>query len=331
MSDDRCHVCERGPRPDEQPWPEPVCPRCVQQMRADLDRVTAAWQHLCAQQQPTSVGQGASSERPLPGGAGRLAYIAGGMTSPTGRLAAIAVCLHETITGVDAGHTPVIPVATLPLIASTIRADLDRGGLADPQIDVHARTLSALAALGTELCGWSDQGQWVKCPTMMDDDSLCGRRLRVDAGNLHATVTCWWCHTVWTAAQLLHRAVHADGDAWTDVDSIADQLGLDASTIRQWARSGKVAARGLQVRIPDVVAARDHAIETGHRRLATAITTRTIGAAHRCATCGQLLETEAGSMAEARTNLTLLQAQHDARHGRRWHTDGSSDTLTAGT
>jgi len=320
-----CHVCGRSPRSADEVWPEAVCQRCVQQMRDDLDRIAGAWQHLCDEATPAASSAGSTGERPLPGGAARLAFIGRGMTSPAGCLAHIAACLRQTIVGVEPGHTPVVPRATLPLIAAAVRADLDSGGLADPDIDLHARMLSSLAALGTELCGWSEQGLWVRCPSPMPDGSLCGRRLRVDAANLHTSVTCWWCHTAWTVAQLLHRAVHADGDAWADVESIATQLGLDVSTVKTWARTGRVASRGLQVRIPDVVAARDAAIESGHRRLASAITTRTIGVEHRCHTCSEVLETEGATLAEVRADLAALQAQHRARHSRRWHTDGTSE------
>lgn len=270
-ADTWCRICQNAPGSSAQAWPHMVCPRCAQTVRDNLDRIASAWQHL-RETTPPACSQPGSGERPLPGGAARLAYLAPGMTSPTGHLAHIAACLHETATGAEPGQTPVMPRATLPHICEAIRRDLDLGAWADPDIDLHYRTLSSLAALGTELCGWTEQGLWVQCPTPADDGSDCGRRLRVDAADLHATVTCWWCQTDWTTAQLMHRATDSDADNWVDVDAIAGHLGLDASTVRRWVRAGKVQQRGMQVRIADVVAAKDQAIESAHRALVARIT-----------------------------------------------------------
>jgi len=98
----------------------------------------------------------------------------------------------------------------------------------------------------------------VACPTVLDDGTTCGRRLTVrtwhpvearwDNGRpddtTGETTHCRSCGAVRTATQLLHTA--GTGDTYADAEALAAHFGINQTTIRKWARAGKVQrGRGL--------------------------------------------------------------------------------------
>jgi hypothetical protein len=294
-------------------------------MRDGLDTIGAAWQTLALAYQPASATAGAGTEPALPGGASRLSFIARGLGSPTGRLSCIAASMHAAATDSPVPTTSQIPVATLPLVVQAIRVAIDSGGMHDPHIVDHAATIGQLAALGTTLCGWDEQGQWVTCP-VDTEQGVCGRRLRIDLAAPDRAVQCWWCQTMWTPAQLLYRAVHGGGELWADPEAIAGVTQIPLTRIRRWKSAGKIRSRGQLVLASDVIAARDSAIHDAHRQLAGQMRTpATVNVRYRCDRCGELHEVTGSTLTDAHTAIEQAQAEHTARHARRWHTDGSSE------
>lgn len=63
---------------------------------------------------------------------------------------------------------------------------------------------------------------WAQCLAPLVEGASCSRMLRFDAADLRATVTCEWCRTDWTTAQLMHGA--ADSDACIKPDDLPQTI-----------------------------------------------------------------------------------------------------------
>lgn len=120
--------------------------------------------------------------------------------------------------------------------------DFDLLGFAD-----HARRAAAT------LRRWSDDdrqvGTRIACPTMLEDGSSCERSLRVSSDG--EPVVCRGCGTSWSIDWLI-RVAGEDADGWADMEAVVRLSGLHESTIRRWARNGKVRKRGLLYSVRDI-------------------------------------------------------------------------------
>jgi len=77
----------------------------------------------------------------------------------------------------------------------------------------------------------------VKCPTVHDDGSECGYRLRYSDPD--EVVTCRRCGSTRDAMTLVAVAL-ADGEAaiWVDPEAAARESGVSQVTLKKWARRG---------------------------------------------------------------------------------------------
>jgi hypothetical protein len=92
-------------------------------------------------------------------------------------------------------------------------------------------------------------GTRIPCPTITDKGD-CNNLLLVRGPD---DVECDRCGRTWTVKRLL-VVVGRDVDIWVDAEALSHFAGVQAQTIRLWARSGKVAKRGSLYRSRDVVA-----------------------------------------------------------------------------
>lgn len=306
----QCAACQRATDVDKQTTDAPpvgrLCGRCASRWRADLHTVVAAWEWL--RDHPgvaTGTNSAGGSEPQLPGGTGRLSYLGYGQASPAGVLTGIAVEQRAWI-----GGQP-LAACTVPTAAIVILADFAAGGHSHPDIGVWCTSVAHLAGEGAALCGWSEQGQWVTCPTETSCGE-CGRRLRIDMGQPDAPVVCRWCQRTWTALQLLNLAMHSDG--WADPASAAEAAGVTEHQVRVWTRTGRVEQRNSLVSLADVQAAKTEAITAAHIRLADTIGLRALDQSTRCPTCGEWAELEADSPGMADVLLREWRQMHTARH-----------------
>jgi hypothetical protein len=83
------------------------------------------------------------------------------------------------------------------------------------------------------------RGMSVPCPTVLEDGTDCGYRLRFGEGA--DEVTCRRCRATRTPQQLIAVAACDEGrDVWVDPEAIARHYGVHESTLRRWAARGKV-------------------------------------------------------------------------------------------
>ena len=83
----------------------------------------------------------------------------------------------------------------------------------------------------------------VTCPADTDDGE-CGEWLRVTGEDFGGEVTCRSCRTSWVTERLLWVvASSTEADMWVDVAAAVKHTGVPESTLRRWARQGKVKRR----------------------------------------------------------------------------------------
>ena len=125
----------------------------------------------------------------------------------------------------------------------------------DEDTDV-AEFRSHVTAARRVLLRWSwdadPPARWrVACPTQTDDGE-CGAMLNF-IGLEDDEVPCRRCGSRWSPARLLVVATTQDAAAvWVDAEAAGVAVGLDPSTVRRWARSGKIRRQGQRYSLGDL-------------------------------------------------------------------------------
>jgi len=83
-----------------------------------------------------------------------------------------------------------------------------------------------------------DRGTMVRCPTLHEDEGECGYRLSYK--DWDEQVTCKRCGVTRDAATLVAVAMSDGREVWLDPEAAAKWLGVGESTLRLWAKRGKV-------------------------------------------------------------------------------------------
>ena len=249
-----CFHCRRHPGPDAdcddhchhaEARIGLLCYRCVTDIRDSLDMIVKADVWLASNTAPKGAG-GPGGERSLPGGTDRLSWLEGSdMIADVDSWCRLLV--EET------GAT--MPSPGLRNGVTWLRGRLERELAHAEWVGEFSAAMSSWARLGKRLCGWTDAGVWIECPSPWGE-TTCGRRLRVDIAELDVDVLCRRCHTKWSARRLVLVASEVS-DGWADADAIEAVLMIPTRTLRQWGRSGKVRRRGGQYALADVRAMRD--------------------------------------------------------------------------
>ena len=92
----------------------------------------------------------------------------------------------------------------------------------------------------------------VACPSLTVDGLSCGAVLSF-VGLDDGEVYCRGCRSRWTPARLLVVAHSTDAESvWVDAEAAAVAVGVDASTVRRWARAGRVRRDGQRYSLADI-------------------------------------------------------------------------------
>lgn len=212
-----------------------LCGVCLQRIRDDLDVIAQTW--VIGAAGSLSIGTGAGSEHPLPGGTDWLSWREG--SELRGCLLTIAAVWSEDF---DLAWMPRTDILTA---LTWLRDHLDPHGAGHEAIDESAGELHDWTRIGQRHTGDTPSGQVIRCPGIAD---YCGQYLRVEVSNLDDDVPCHRCGHTWTVARLVWHATQGSTEAWADADAAAAFYRVDPSTLRRWARCGKVQRRnGLYV------------------------------------------------------------------------------------
>ena len=206
-----------------------ICSSCAQKIRDDLDTLVDSW---AATEDPAfpggTSGDGRAKSSPLPGGTDWMDWRQG-------------ADLFGVLTTWVRDWMDIYALAgprrgDLTSITGWLRAHLDHAANSHPAIDDFADEIRKLAQRGRRLAnGDVDKAQRVQCPT---DD--CGRWLRVNAHDPEAHIRCKACGTDWTSGRLILVGMSANVEVWLDPEAASEATGKDPSTLRKWARAGKI-------------------------------------------------------------------------------------------
>jgi hypothetical protein len=142
----------------------------------------------------------------------------------------------------DDDHAPVYPARPVIHMCAWLRIHVETFGAGHDAVGDFATELRDWGSRAKRITGDIPQGNVVPCE--------CGRRLRVEANDMDAEVTCRGCGSRWTARSLIHRA--GDDDAWLDVEAMTEWTGVPRSTLHRWAAKGRVERRHGQFRVGSV-------------------------------------------------------------------------------
>lgn len=79
----------------------------------------------------------------------------------------------------------------------------------------------------------------VPCPTVGEDGTACGYRMRFT--DVEDQATCRRCHVTRDVATLIVVALSdPDSDVWADPEAITRQFGVAHTTLRKWSRRGLI-------------------------------------------------------------------------------------------
>lgn len=216
-----------------------VCGVCRVRVADDLDAIARAWYA----EAPVASGSGRGSERPLPGGTDFLDWKEGADLRDI--LGANARVWHEDMCAVM--DPPAWPGNDPGRLVAWLRRHWDTYGVGHEAVAEFASDVRDLAQRARRLLGDTPAGHVILCPGL---EAPCGRRLRVNVADPDELVRCRSCGTEWTTGRLL---VHSgDGDGLLDAEAIHLIYGVPGSTLRRWAKTGRVRREGLRYAVADV-------------------------------------------------------------------------------
>lgn len=246
MTVDTCPVCARRPADLGM-----ACTACRDTARRRLDDLDRLYTDACAEIAPG-------------GGTGGR----GGALGVGVRLSALDYAAgHDIVAALDSwaqdwreiqGHSrgPVtinnaglpIPTVTLAAALTYLGAHLTWAAAEHPAFDEFAHELASLHAAAKVAARVADAPvHVVTCPTDIPTDDgwgACGRRLTLVDIDLDAHVRCDDCRTTWTVRRLLMvAATDATAEVWVAEEDAALVWGVAQSTLRKWARQGRVQRR----------------------------------------------------------------------------------------
>lgn len=120
-------------------------------------------------------------------------------------------------------------------------------------VDFHIHIKSARRVLLRWSWEHEDETRWrVTCPHVRGSGQECGSVLHF-VGLEDDEVRCRGCGSRWSPARLLAVATSADAESvWVDAEAAAVAVGVDASTVRRWARAGRVRRQGQRYSLADL-------------------------------------------------------------------------------
>ena len=120
-------------------------------------------------------------------------------------------------------------------------------------IDFHVHVGAARRVLVRWSWEGEDETRWrVACPHVRLSGEECGSMLNF-VGLEDDEIKCRGCGSRWSPARLLAVATSADAESvWVDAEAAAVAVGVDASTVRRWSRSGRVRRQGQRYSLADL-------------------------------------------------------------------------------
>ena len=217
-----------------------LCHVCRIDTRDALDAIAASWLLTDPETHTSQRSAVRGRERGVPGGVERLNWRSSTRLLVQGWCLVAAEDYHLRLPGDD---TPALIEWLRRRWESHLHGHEAAVDIADELIDA--------SRAGVRIAGLGEVGQRVPCQAPWGD-GICGRTLLVDVHNPGLEVQCGRCRSVWTSARLLIVALSEGGDAWLDAEAVEVCLHVPGSTLRRWAKAGKVRRRGGLYAVADI-------------------------------------------------------------------------------
>lgn len=135
-----------------------------------------------------------------------------------------------------------------PLLARSVaflRAWLPRACTDHPAVDEFARELHDCWQTARNAARMSPaRTMTITCVADIEragTTRTCSSRIPVSPDNITSQVTCNRCRTTWDVPHLIHVAISTPGaELWADPEAAAGYFHVDPSTLRKWARAGRI-------------------------------------------------------------------------------------------
>lgn len=219
-----------------------MCPACQTRMRNRLAEIVEFYALAEHELVPGSGSGARGSERSLGVRLAALDFLAG--HDVVAVLGSWERDWRETFDLTDAKAGRDVQ-ATLVQIVGFLIAWLDRACADHPAIDDFDRELRECWETARNAARMSPaRSIAITCVADVErgnEIKTCGCRIPVGADGITGRVTCKRCKTTWDVPHLLHVAISTPGaELWADPEAAAGYFRVDPSTLRKWARAGRI-------------------------------------------------------------------------------------------
>lgn len=213
-----------------------LCHRCQQRVRADLTTILVNYQ-ASADPSLTPLGTGTGAPHRIPGGTAWLDWRTGADTLPILKGWADDWSERYRLT-----RTPRTWKPLLLWLLNNLTTAVDHPAIHDFREEIHT-----IARRSRRYAGESDPPRAkLYCPAITPQGEDCAATIWITTGDPHDPIRCRTCGAEWTRIQLEHIALNTQEgpDAWVDCEAAARYAHVNETTVRRWARDGKVDRKG---------------------------------------------------------------------------------------
>jgi hypothetical protein len=145
------------------------------------------------------------------------------------------------------------PLVTLTGIVKFLQSHLDQACIKFAFIDEFNNELQTVHAQAQRAAGEQIETAWrVTCPADTDQGE-CGTRLRLTGADMGGSITCKSCKTNWSVERLLMVVISSNqSELWVDWEAATNWYGISHSTLKRWARSGKIHRQGQRYELHSI-------------------------------------------------------------------------------
>jgi hypothetical protein len=238
-----------------------TCTKCAQRIHKQLTQIHQYTIQAHNELTPSQTGNGATSERTLGIRLDALDLIAGNDVLPI-------LESWEQMFRQEWGYTPWGPTTAnrckthtnqaLAYLTATIafhQAHIDRILQHPTANDYNSEIHQCWQQARTAARAQPRQAWRVTCPTDTNNGE-CGNTLSITGQDLDQTITCHKCRTHWPTERLLWVvATSSQADLWIDTEAASKQTGIPESTLRRWAKQGRIKKQGTRYEYKSLITA----------------------------------------------------------------------------
>jgi hypothetical protein len=227
-----------------------LCHKCENRTRTHLNEIITYTKHAAKELAPSQTGEGRTTERSLGINLDALDLIAGNTVLPileSWEAMYRAEWQYPPLGPVTLARAQGQPDQTIAYLTGTVtflKHNLDKIATHETVKDFTTEIGSCWYQARNAARRQPRQAWRVTCPTDTNRGE-CGNTLRITGQDFDNEITCRTCQTTWPTERLLRVVASSqDAEIWVDSQAAARQTGVPESTLRRWAKQGKIKRRG---------------------------------------------------------------------------------------